>query len=542
MEAGQTRAGWDNAYLGHSLTIWMRSPCGIGYGAPADRRRATIVDVAARKATSGAGLIAVGTYRRNHMLRCFALTLVALLALTSRSAHADLAAYLRAPDPAYRWEKVSETPVEGAIAVELKLTSQTWQGAPWTHKLVIVRPLKLDHPHFCTLLNTGGHGSDSENQVASVAAQATGASFAILYDIPNQPLFDGLTEDALVAHTFQKYLETSDDTWPLQLPMTKAILKAMDAIQEWTRKDKRAPITDFLITGASKRGWSTWLAGASRDKRIKGIAPMVIDTLNIPAQIPHQIEAYGKPSDQIHNYTDLGLTDKFGTERGKQLIQLVDPYSYRAILTLPKLIVLGSNDPYWSQDSLNLYWDALKGPKYVMYAPNSGHGLEDRLRVFSVLAAFARSLAEGTPLPQPTWKFATTDSGLDLHMSVNAPVKDARLWQAMSDTKDFRKAQWHVAPMTDEGGWRGHIDYPRKGFIATFGELVLNDGHANYSLSSQVRIFSAADHVDARPNPAGAARLAALRDRLTFARDCNAPADAAGASEKPGDDGKEAGR
>src|SRR6185295_17598364 len=55
--------------------------------------------------------------------------------------------------------------------------------------------------------------------------------------------------------------------------------------------------------------------------------------------------------------------------------------------TLPKLLILGTNDRYWAQDALNLYWDGLKGPKWVLYTPNSGHGLEDRERVFRSEAA-----------------------------------------------------------------------------------------------------------------------------------------------------------
>ena len=37
------------------------------------------------------------------------------------------------------------------------------------------------------------------------------------------------------------------------------------------------------------------------------------------------------------------------------------PWVYRDKLTMPKLILNGTNDPYWTLDALNLYWDDLNG-------------------------------------------------------------------------------------------------------------------------------------------------------------------------------------
>ena len=37
--------------------------------------------------------------------------------------------------------------------------------------------------------------------------------------VPFQPMFDGLKEDDLIAHTFVEFARPGDASWPLLLPM-----------------------------------------------------------------------------------------------------------------------------------------------------------------------------------------------------------------------------------------------------------------------------------------------------------------------------------
>ena len=102
---------------------------------------------------------------------------------------------------------------------------------------------------------------------------------------------------------------------------------------------------------------------------------MVIDVLNLPLQVPHHLEFYkGKPSEQIGDYVAGGMLQLLNTPIRQRLVELEDPYSYRDRYTMPKLIINGTNDRYWAQDALNLYWDGLPEPKWILYVPNSGHG------------------------------------------------------------------------------------------------------------------------------------------------------------------------
>ncbi len=409
------------------------------------------------------------------------------------SAFADLAAYFKKPEPVYRWEKTGEDTVQGVKVYDLHLVSQTWQGIVWEHRLQVFRPEKLDHPEFCTIYNTGGKGSSTNTAMGVRLAKQMGMNYAILFGIPNQPLYGGKTEDALVVYTWLKYMETGDDSWPLHFPMAKAVLKSMDAIQEMSKKESLPEINSFLINGGSKRGWTTWLAGASRDPRIKAIAPMVIDTLNLPAQSQYQMEYYHGGSEQIEDYTKVDMFHKLLSPEGAKLIALEDPYSYRNILTLPKLLILGTNDRYWPQDALNLYWDGLKGPKWVLYTPNSGHGLDDRERVFNTLSAFARTIASNKPWPKMHWGFQSDSTGATLHLSSDVKLKEARLFHVTAKTKDFRDSKWTFGPMqADKQGFTAKYAAPTEGYAAVFGEAVYEIDGKPFTLSTQIRILSPA--------------------------------------------------
>ncbi len=427
------------------------------------------------------------------MLRTFVCLLACLVisSIVRAEPPTVLQDYLRKPESVYKWNLVSKQSLQNGTVYNLKMTSLTWQHIVWKHNLQIFVPQHTINPHFCTLLNTGGSGGAGDEMMGLFGAKESGSIFAILYNIPNQPLFGGRSEDALVVYTWLKYLETGDSTWPLHFPMAKAVIQAMNTIQALAKKQDMPAINEFMITGASKRGWTTWLDGASGDPRIKAIAPMVIDVLNVPAQTKHQYEMYGKFSSQIEDYTKAGIQQKLNTPMGHKLMQLEDPYSYRKILTLPKLILLGANDHYWTVDSLNIYWSHLRGPKWVMYDPNSGHGLEDRARVMNTLTAFARTIAAHKLFPKMHWKYDEHSGGVTLSVISKPKAIAARLWHVYAPTWDFRRSHWTSEPMlvNSKGVWKDTQTTPAKGCEACFGELTYEQDGKEYTLSTQVHVM-----------------------------------------------------
>lgn len=399
--------------------------------------------------------------------------------------------YLAKPDSAFAWKEVSRTNSGGFTIAHIEFTSQNWREQPWQHHLQIVRPAKIRNPDTAFLFITGDGSGRSRVEMLKVIAEQAGVVAAVVTKVPNQPLYNGRKEDALIAYTFDQYLKTGDPTWPLLFPMVKSAVRAMDAVQEVSRKAHDQKIERFVVSGASKRGWTTWLTGAT-DPRVAAIAPMVIDMLNMRAQSQWAEKAYGKQSEQISDYTDLNLIARMDEPRMVELRGWVDPYAYRARYTMPKLILLGTNDPYWVVDSLRHYWSDLPEPKLVFQTPNAGHDLDGGREAIQTLAAFVEIIADRKTLPKMQWTLPGGDKTA-LGMTLDQPAQGARLWIADSTDRDFRNDKWTSHPVEIGTGSRQasvNIEAPTAGYRAYLGEISLKSpgGHP-YKLSTEARVL-----------------------------------------------------
>jgi len=407
----------------------------------------------------------------------------------SGAALADLDRYVARPDPAFSWSLAANHTSEADTAYRLTLTSQTWRGIDWKHDLDLYVPDAARMRH--TLLFIGGAPGDAHGMRA--LAQRLRAPVAVLRQVPNQPLLDGLYEDDLIAETFLRFLRTGEDDWPLLAPMTKSAVRAMDALQAFSRQHLKHPIERFVLTGASKRGWTTWLAGAV-DTRVAGIAPRVIDMLNVPAQLPHQLESWGAYSEMLSSYTEPGLPQFIATAPGKRLLELVDPYAYRDRLTMPKLVVLGTNDRYWTLDALNLYWDGLRGENSVLYVPNAGHGLNGDQHWLDTLACFFRSVASARPLPRPEAIASSGPGAVSVRVAGDTDPVAAQLWSARAPALDFREAKWTAQPMQRvAGAYAGSTDRAPDASTAMFTDVHYDIDGERCILSTRVSIFTPGD-------------------------------------------------
>jgi len=405
----------------------------------------------------------------------------------ARAADAASTTALFAKDDAFRWEVVSTTAVPGGTMRTVRLTSQKWQGITWTHWLRVIEPTVAKNGDSALLLVSGGRNRDEapgalkgELMMLPLIAAETGTVVCMLEQTPNQPLFDGLNEDRLIAHTFKKFLESGDASWPALVPMVRSAMRAMDAVQEMTAgQEGKKKVERFFVTGASKRGWTSWLT-AAHDARVVGISPMVIDVVNMRKQMPHQVESFGTYSNQIDPYTQLGLPQKVDGPEAASVLDIVDPWTFKDRLTLPKLIVLGTNDPYWTADAVNLYFGGLKGEKYVSYVPNAGHGLGPA--AYQTASVYYQQVVEGTPRPRFTWTRATDLAGRATTIEVTAEdlPSSVDLFTTSAETRDLRKAKWTSEPVSPrrEGGpgrWSAVTALPEAGVRASYLQLTYKD-------------------------------------------------------------------
>lgn len=414
--------------------------------------------------------------------------------------------YVRQPDPAYQWKIKQEQKVGSSDILRLHLQSQSWQGTNWKHVVYIIKPKSVEDLKEvpAILLISGGSwkkewpetGPDEvslprEASMLSTFADSFKAVFVIVQHVPFQPMFGDKHEDEIIAETFARYMQTGDSTWPLLLPMVKAAVKSMDATQEVCQEKWGLNVNSFTVTGASKRGWTTWLT-SSVDPRVRALAPMVIDMLNMSEHLKLQMSTWGEYSEQIADYTELQLPKYIDSPPGKALQKIVDPYQYREKIAQPKLLIFGTNDRYWPLDACSLYWSDLQGSKHLLYVPNKGHNADDYPRILGSLLALHRSQNGGEPLPKMEWDFKPTESGVELQVTSDKQPELVRCWIATSDSKDFRNSKWieHRCQVND-GKYCYTVKFPEDGYVATFGEAVYPQEPLTAQFSTNVKIFQA---------------------------------------------------
>jgi len=388
-------------------------------------------------------------------------------------------------DPFYGWTYLNSYDLVGAFIHVLQMTSQAWRGQTeitegriWRHYLTIVEPDIKVSDTALMLIDGGSFNSaaPTENNVDDFLVEfaiASGTVVAVAQNIPAQPITfadeagirERRTEDAIIAYSYDKFLESyaagsPDYNWPLLFPMTKAAVRAMDTIQQALpflsdKAPQDAQVADFVVAGASKRGWTTWLTAAV-DDRVKAIIPIVIDVLNMDEQMMHHYSAYGYWAPAIYPYAQERVFDRFDTPGGHALLKLVDPYEYRGRLDMPKLILNSTGDQFFLPDSSQFYFDGLSGENHLNYVANTDHSLDnsvnllDESSALSSVLAFYLAVVQDRPRPQISWTFEP--DGTIVVESSKRPTM-AILWQAINEnSRDFRKdtigAAWIPFPQT----------------------------------------------------------------------------------------------
>jgi PhoPQ-activated pathogenicity-related protein len=414
--------------------------------------------------------------------------------------------YLAKPDAVYSWKVAKTVTGNPATTSIIRLTSQTWldknkvDRPVWEHWLVVVKPEEIKTDKAFLIISGSSNDRPMPNDADSVVeriAEATGSIVAELRMVPNQPLVfhnDGKPrkEDDLIAYGMSQYLETGDPTWVARLPMVKSVRRAMDCLQEWSEKEGEK-IQKFVVAGASKRGWTTWMIGAT-DPRVEAIIPIVIDVVNVKPSIEHHAAVYGFWATAIGNYFDHKILQRSDHPRMVEIHKIEDPYYYLDRLTMPKYIVNGSGDQFFCPDSSQFYFDDLKGEKHIRYVPNTDHSVDNSIDAAMSMVAFYQMIIAGKPRPEISWIFEEDGS---IRVRSDTPPQSVQLWQATNPkARDFRVATLGRAYRSTElkpeadGSWLGRVREPKAGWTAAFVEVSFStDGGFPFKVSTEVRVL-----------------------------------------------------
>ncbi len=168
--------------------------------------------------------------------------------------------------------------------------------------------------------------------------------------------------------------------------------------------------------------------------------------------------------------------DWMGSSEFERLLAIVEPYTYRKYLTLPKMLINASSDEFFLPDSWQFYWSELCGEKHIRYVPNSGHSLK-KTDAAETLIAFYHSIVTGTSRPDFEWHVQNGS----IHITTdpkNQPEK-ITLWQATNDSArtfryDLVGKIWTSTSieLNESGHYEVHVDSPAKGWKAFFVELI----------------------------------------------------------------------
>jgi len=445
--------------------------------------------------------------------------------------------YVRRPDPNYRYEILNttvkpESPFWDTLIV--KLYSQKWltpddwgrsvnrtdaDDAVWWHYMSLFIPKKLDPKHMDTacIYITGDSNNASppekaqkeDNLIASAVAAELGIVTAALFQIPNAPLYfrdekpvpQGRGEDRMIGWSWKHFMEnpgnpynlSKESEWLPRLPMTKAVLRAMDTITDLRSSTQK--VEHFIIAGASKRGWTTWTT-ALVDPRVVAIAPIVWDCLHMTRTLPHMPRAYGGWTFAFKDYYELNITNQIDSPEFMLLSQAVDPYHYladKSRFLMPKLVINAAGDEFLQNDNDRFWWEDMPvgQGKHRLMVQNAEHSEATGIfEIIPAIGAWARGLLEtGGEWPGFEWEmdrdsgditFRNLDperrpSSVVMWHAPSWPKGGKRDWRLLVADKKIHPVIWFDKELNETSSgsneWIAHHQKPFVNWIAFFIEV-----------------------------------------------------------------------
>ena len=382
---------------------------------------------------------------------------------------------------------------ENWTGYHIKMISGEWLDSKkvdqveWWHYVDIIIPKQTTSSTGIMFIDGGEKSEDYFRLDAQSIRNAikTEAVIVNISNIPFQPLNflsseqDSFEEDDLIAFAWNKFLKQGakqkDVEWLPRFPMTRAIVRAMDLAQEIVLQND-VVIKDFVVSGASKRGWTAWTTAAV-DSRVKAVVPMVIDMLNLVPSFENHYRSYGEFSPAVQEYVNYNIQDWLGTEEFKVLMSYIEPFSFIDKFTMPKYIINAGSDEFFSTDSWRFYYDKLPGEKIIRYVPNKNHSLDGRYLTEDLVSYFYRVIND-IEIPSLSWNLS--DNKLIAELDYDGDY-DVSVWTAKNDNgRDFRL--WEEGELWEETSigklannkYELNVNSNFKGYKATMIEFTID--------------------------------------------------------------------
>ncbi|CAF0863095.1 unnamed protein product [Brachionus calyciflorus] len=351
----------------------------------------------------------------------------------------------------------------------------------WWHYLLLTIPYNHDKTRPIFYYIDAGSNNETNpfsiytNIISSFSVQCK--CITVLHrQIPNQPILfpsdptgQNRTEDAIIAYTLKLYLENKqqfiDETYnyvPLLFPMTKAVRRGFDEVIKFLNYENIKFTKKFVVSGTSKRGWTTWLISAI-DRRVTAFVPIVYDMVNIAKNLHRGYRSLGGAYTwAFFDYFATGSFLNIDTLNHQRLFQLVDPYYYLNNYAGKQIyLVTAMNDQFFLPENTKSFWKELSTitnyKAYIRRVPNSGHNLSESLlrEVFSNVKTFfdlikLETFSSQRILPYFTWNLENSENyGLIRTALSNINYFDSVLYKAhYARTIDRSRIDFRIAFLT----------------------------------------------------------------------------------------------
>ena len=437
-----------------------------------------------------------------------------------------LDSYVAKPDPTFAWKVEKTFKGDGYHGAVLELTSQTWMTEKqsdrpvWKHWLTVTIPDAVVSKKAFLYINGGSTTTPAPaGPSANFGRMAvdTGSVIADLGQAPNQPIRFADTptvprvEDDMIAYLQARYDPAVEPTALPRLPMVKSGTAAMTAVQQFLASDAGGKLTidGFVVSGGSKRAWTSWLVGLL-DERVVGMIPIVINVLDVDATTRHHWEAMGYFSPALGDYVKHKLIpDEIG--RKMTVVNTIeDPLNYRGRprMKIPKFIINAVGDEFFPPDNTKYSYHLLPGAKQLRMLPNSRHSTAGT-DINDSMTAWYDSVIKGRPVPEYSWT-VRDDGALVVNPGTVKPSA-VLLWQGTNPKdRDFRVATlgdkaFTSTPLTAaaDGTYVANVEKPASGYTAYFVELTYPSG-TKYPFKFTTEVYVKPDVLpyrweDARP-------------------------------------------